>query len=155
MVWSCFWHPWSSCRLHCGAQGLLGGAEGVDEEIMGFSLKQSLGNTGGSWLIIPKLLLPKPLGQVSRWGSCGGWGSWSCPYPILQGAALLPPLLLLSKGSGCAFLLPANKEVIYFFSISVKTTGAWWPLVQGSPIFSASSLRVKAIRLLHLDRSFA
>lgn len=54
---------------------------------------------------------------------------WSCPNPILQRAAFLPALLLLSKGSGCAFLFPANKEVIYFFPFQSKLLvhgGLWY-----------------------------
>lgn len=47
-----------------------------------------------------------------------------------------------------------QRSDLFFFSISVKTTGAWWPPVQGSPILSASSLRVGTITLLRPDRSF-
>lgn len=95
----------------------------------------------------------------AQWCPCGGWGGLVLPLSLhyLQRTALLPPLLLLSEGSGCAFSLPANKErgeFFFFFSISVKTTGAWWPPVPGSLILSASSLRVRAIALLHPDRSF-
>lgn len=86
----------------------------------------------------------------------GRAGSTAIPVLIVEGCPPPSPSPAEQGFKLCIFVPCQQRSdfLNYFFSISFKTTSAWWPPAQGSPVLSASSLRVRAIALLHPDRSF-
>lgn len=78
---------------------------------------------------------------------------WSCRYPCTDCRGLSSSCSC-HAGFRLCVLPPCQQRSLFFFTILVKTTGVWWPPVQGSPFHSAYSLRIGAITFLHPARSF-